>query len=106
MSQVKVLHRLVVSFQILKNGTPIEVKIRIGFLQGFLGLRVSFKSMLQFFGALIVNEKVCQVSVAQNVPTLRIRQVKSYCFRGHLDAELVILFSLLSIQFVAVGVSL
>lgn len=103
LSELEIVDGLVVSLKVFIDGTPVVVEVGIWLFQGFLGLRVGFESMLKLPSAFVVLEKVGEMSISENVPTLRIPEIKAYCLGGHLDTCLIVLFPLFGINLVTVG---
>ena len=103
MSELEVSDSLVVSLEVFIDGCSIEEEIWVGLFEIFFALSIGFQSTLKFYCAFIVNKKVGQMSISENVPTFRIFEIKADCLGRHLYASLVVLFSLFRIKFVSIG---
>ena len=102
MGKLEVVDCLVVPLKILVNSSPVEEQIWVWLLQGFLALGICFKSMLKLTSALVVNKEICQMGITEHIPTLGVAEILSNSFSCHLNTGLVILLSLLCVEFIAI----
>ena len=102
MSELEIVHCLVVSLEVFVDGSPIKKEIWIWLLESLFTLGICFKSMLKFSGRLIVYKEVGQMSISKSVPTLRVAEILSNRLGGHFNTSFVIFLSLLSVKLVAI----
>jgi len=82
---------LAVAFKVLQDGGSVAEQIGVSNLHPLLRLGVRFERQFKLLSALIVVEKVSQVSITEGVPGLRVFKVESTSLVGHLDTCLVVL---------------
>ena len=80
MSLLVISDSLIVAFKVLENGRTVVIEVRVRILLESLSLGVGLQCKRQLTDALIVYKEICEVSVAEDIPRLRITKIKCHSF--------------------------
>lgn len=80
MSLLVISDSLIVAFKVLKNGRTVVIEVRVRILLESLGLGVGLQCKRQLTDTLVVYKEICEVSVAEDIPRLRITKIKCHSF--------------------------